>query len=145
MRGIHQHPPHLQNGKVLHRLISAYYGLKGGREFVYDDLPGTLVEETVITNSAVANKSDNNLAAVKQRDLVIKTSEDHRTHFAGLSGGPTVNEKGEVVGINSKELEIEGGLVIDENGLSYYPRLTLHLLPYDELRRAIVRLYRQNF
>jgi hypothetical protein len=76
-----------------------------------------------------------------QKSFAAKAIDDHLISFGGLSGGPTVNERRQVVGINSTELASEGETVLELDGrLHYYPRVTLNLLPAYELKKALEQL-----
>ncbi len=145
VRGIHMHPRELQKDKVIHRIVRDYYGITAPkekeREFVYDNLPATIVDkETLRRGDSVKNDDQNEPNALVQKDLGLKTKQDHKKSFGGLSGGPTVNLRNEVVGINVVESGNEGDYLLDEHGINYRPRVTLELLPSEELNRAMRRL-----
>lgn len=145
VRGIHMHPRELQKDKVVHRIVGNYYGITAPkekeREFVYDDLPANITDREVLRRGdSVKNDDQNNPNALIQKDFELKTKQDHVISFGGLSGGPTVNSRNEIVGINVVESGEEGDYVLDEKGLNYRPRVTLQLLPNDELKRAMRRL-----
>ncbi len=145
VRGIHMHPTELQKDKVVHRIVRDYYGITAPkekeREFVYDNLPAIIVDKEVLRRGdSVKNDDQNSPNALVQKDYGLKTKQDHKISFGGLSGGPTVNLKNEVVGINVVESGNEGDYVLDEKGINYRPRVTLQLLPGDELKRAMARL-----
>ncbi len=151
IRGIHMHRESLQKDKTIHRITGMYYGIKEmevvngkleTKEFVYDNLPATVAEtDALLRNSSVANRARGELDDVVQAIFSVKAAADHIISFGGLSGGPTVNERGELIGINSNEIRGEGERVLESDGLvHYYPRVTLNLLPLDELKRALERL-----
>ena len=142
IRGIHIHPPELQEGKLLHKIVRSYYELSGEQEFVYDNLPAIVMsKKKLMANSDVAGNDDDTLADVVLHNFVVVADQDHVSSFGGLSGGPTVNARGEAVGVNSTELASEGIRVLERNGLvRYFPRKTLNLLPLNELKRAFERL-----
>ena len=143
IRGIHIHPSRLYFDKVLHLIMREYYGLADrGSEFVYDDLPATVAKmDVIISNSNFQEREKNELDEVAQLNFSVKTKDDHVISFGGLSGGPTVNERGEIIGINVNEPSNEGETVLELDGmLHYYPIVTLNLLPAEELKRAISRI-----
>lgn len=142
IRGIHIHPEKLQEGKAIHGIAQKYYGLTTTAEFVYDDLSAMITStEVLISNSDVQNRDSGGLNDVVLRNFKVRTINDHIISFGGLSGGPTVNRRGQIVGINSTELGEEGQTVLERDGIfHYYPRATLNLLPADELKRALDRL-----
>ena len=151
MRGIHLHPEDLQKNRAVHQILEAYYGITSGmmfggrfqkQEFVYDNLPSKIVDlDLLLRNSDIEGIASEELRNVVQLNWAVQANEDHIISFGGLSGGPTVNEGGEVVGINSNELGAEGKTILERDGqLHYYPRVTLRLLPVDELKLAMIRL-----
>lgn len=143
IRGIHMHPENLQEGKIIHNIVREYYGLVDTREFVYDDLSALITSSEILTpNSSVRGMdSGGGLGDVILRNFMARAIHDHVISFGGLSGGPTVNRQGQQVGINSTELGDEGQSIWERDGiLHYYPRVTLNLLPADELKRALERI-----
>ncbi len=150
-RGIHMHRESLQKNKIIHRITEMYYGIKSmemvngkleRKEFVYDDLPATILNEDALI--ALMKKpemeAENLDYLIKNHPTLMETKDDHKISFGGLSGGPTVNTRGEVVGVNVVELGDEGDYVWDENGINYRPRITLAILTSDNIKRALVRL-----
>lgn len=150
-RGIHMHRESLQKDKVIHRITEMYYGIKEmemvngkleRKEFVYDDLPATVLGEDALT--ALIKKPEMDAESLdylfKNQPTLIETRDDHKISFGGLSGGPTVNARGEIVGVNVVELGDEGVYVWDENGINYRSRVTLAILTSDEIKRALSRL-----
>ena len=145
VRGVHMHPKELQKGKIIHRIVRDYYGViypkEKEREFVYDNLSATIIDkESLRRGDSVKNDDQNEPNALVQKDFGLKTKQDHKISFGGLSGGPTVNSRNEVIGINVVESGSEGDFVLDEHGINYRPRVTLELLPSEELKRAMRRL-----
>lgn len=142
IRGIHIHSRKLQEGRKIHRIARSYYELSGEGEFVYDNLPAVVRDKKqLLSNSDVAGNDGSELAEVVLHNFVVVADQDHVSSFGGLSGGPTVNERGEVVGINSTELAAEGITVLERNGIyRYYERKTLNLLPLNELKHAFERM-----
>ena len=150
-RGIHMHREGLQKNKVIHRITEMYYGIKETdmvngklekKEFVYDDLPANVLSEDALVALMKGSYIDReNLDyLIRNHPIFMKTKSDHKISFGGLSGGPTVNSRGEVVGVNIVELGEEGNYVQDENGINYRPRVTLAILTSDEIKRALTRL-----
>lgn len=150
-RGIHMHRESLQKDKIIHRITEMYYGIKETeivngkfekKEFVYDDLPAKVLGEDALV--ALIKKPEMNAEnldyLIKNQPTLIETRDDHKISFGGLSGGPTVNARGEIVGVNVVELgDDEGVYVWDENGIKYRPRITLAILASDEIKRALIR------
>lgn len=151
IRGVHMHPEGLWEDKVIHRITENYYGIRITKpyqgstrpwEFVYDDLSALIVDkDTTTSNSSVHNRRAGELNDVVLRNFTARAIHDHVISFGGLSGGPTVNRRGQQVGVNSTELSNEGIIVLERDGqLHYYPRVTINLLPADELKRALERI-----
>ena len=150
VRGIHMHPESLQKNKIIHRITEMYYGIKEmdmvygkleRKEFVYDDLPAKILDEDALTTLMESPNIDvENLDyLIKNQPTIMKTRDDHKISFGGLSGGPTVNVRGEVIGVNVVELGDEGDYIWSENGIKYRPRVTLAILTSDEIKRALSR------
>jgi len=141
VRGIHPHPKDLQDGKIIHGIFHFYYGLTSyPMEFVYDDLPAKVSNKNVCFSNSEVGNGDKNFDSVIQCYTQVTTSEEHKVGtkgFAGLSGGPTVNSRGEIIGLNSNQLEDEEIFVLQRRGLRYLPRVTLHLVPVSEIRRSL--------
>ncbi len=112
------------------------------KEFVYDNLPAKVLSEDALIafmeNPDIDAKTLEYL--IKNHPTLMKTRDDHKISFGGLSGGPTVNARGEVVGVNVVELGDEGDYVWDQDGITYRPRVTLAILTSDEIKRALSRL-----
>lgn len=142
IRGIHVHPERLQKEKVIHQIVREYYGLVSTAEFVYDDLSAMITDkEVLIPNSSVQGGESGGLSDVVLRNFSARAIHDHVISFGGLSGGPTVNRRRQIVGINVNGPAIEGETVLELDGiLHYYPVVTLNLLPADELKRALERI-----
>ena len=137
IRGIHPHEPDLQENKIVHGIIKDYYGMTNNRdEFVYDDLIGMVQNLDVYHSSSEIQGSDSNLEGLIQQYTQITAGSDHIISFRGLSGGPTVNSKGEVVGINSVEPGAQGDYIVENGGIRYRPLITLELTSAGELKRA---------
>lgn len=141
VRGIHPHPHNLQVGKIVHGVIHFYYGMTNySQEFVYDNLPARVSDKKVCFSNSTVGGGDKTLDAVIQCYTQVMTLEEHRVGnkgFAGLSGGPTINGKGEIIGLNSNQLGDEEIIVLDREGFRYLPRKTLHLVPVSEIRRSL--------
>lgn len=142
IRGIHLHPKEFQKEKNIHLIVQKYYGLSITAEFVYDDLSAIVISKDILTsNSEIGGRDVNELDKVVLKNFRIRAIYDHIISFGGLSGGPTVNRHRQVVGINSTELGSEGQMVLEFDGIiHYYPRVTLNLLPIDDLKGALERL-----
>lgn len=136
VRGIHPHPTVLQEIKKIIPIFRNYYGRLGrNNEFVYDNLAGKIKDlATRIQNKNIGGSSEL-LSDVSNTYIKLETEEDHKFSFGGLSGGPTVNDKNELVGVNSSELG--GGLELTERGIEYHPWKTFHLVPASELEKLM--------
>ncbi|MBI2063517.1 MAG: trypsin-like peptidase domain-containing protein [Candidatus Yanofskybacteria bacterium] len=136
VRGIHPHPAALQGNKIILPILRGYYGVLGkNEEFVHDDLEGKITDIAAkIQNKNIVGSSEL-LSEVTNTYIKLETKEDHLFSFGGLSGGPTVNEESELVGINSSE---QGGyLELTERGIEYHPWKTFHLVPASELEKLM--------
>lgn len=145
IRGIHMHPKELQDGKIIHLISSEYYGisnLKDSREFVYDNLPAMIVKKEVPKPGEPEPEisEEDRLYLIRNHPVPMKAKNDHKMSFGGLSGGPTVNERGQVVGMNVIEHGNEGDYILDEDGIKYRPRVTLEILSIEEIMRALSRM-----
>lgn len=134
VEGIHPHPQSFQAGREIVPIFSEFYGLTGkGEEFVFERLAGEVVE----LSREIANKNikDTNeiLSGVSSRFIMVRTMQDHRFSFSGLSGGPTVNERDEIIGINS--VEDQAFLEISKGEAIYHPWVSLNLVPISELEK----------
>lgn len=140
IRGFHPHDKELQTGKTIIPILRLYYGLLGKREeFVYDDLEGRIVNVANTVQNKKIGGSSEILSEVSNTYFKLNTRRDHQMSFAGLSGGPTVNERGELVGINSFQEEAR----IEENArgmLEYIPWINLNLVPAGELATLMSQL-----
>ena len=136
VRGFHPHPKEFQKNKILIPITRDYYGELGkNREFVYDNLEGKIVDLAAKIQNKDIGGSSELLSEVTNSYIKLETREDHRFSFGGLSGGPTVNEKGELIGINSSERS--GGLELTMRGIEYRPWKTFHLVPASELEKLM--------
>lgn len=134
VEGIHPHPSRFISNRVIVPIFRQYYAIEGqDREFVFDNLEGQVVKlARTISNQDIKGGSEV-LAGVGNRFIALKTKEDHGFSFGGLSGGPTINERAELVGINAVEdsayLEIKEGKLIKHSWDS------LNLVPVSELQK----------
>ena len=142
IRGIHIHPPKLQEGKTTHHIVQKYYGLSANVEFVYDDLSALVIgKDVLVPNSSFENQEMGENEEVVLNNFSVRAIHDHIIRFSGLSGGPTVNRMGQKIGINSNGPAEESETILERDGmLHYYPVVTMNLLPVDELKRALERL-----
>ncbi len=140
VRGIHPHPLTLQKNKIILPIFRDYYGLvRNGNEFVFDDLGGKITKLNVPIQNKRIRGSPETLAEVTNLYTELKTTEEHRLSidrgFGGLSGGPTVNERNELVGVNSNETP--GGLELRDGTITNRPWNTLFLVPAKELEKLL--------
>lgn len=143
VRGIHPHPTVLQKDKIVLPIYENYYVLLGtGNEFVYDSLEGRLVDLRVLIKNEQIKGSSELLAKVVNSYLGLETTLEHKLSpdrgFGGLSGGPTINERGEVVGVNSNE--IQEHYIRSGQKFVRFPWKTLRLVPASELRDLLAQL-----
>lgn len=142
VRGIHPHPQSLRQGKTVIPIFQQYYGVIQEDEFVFDDLGATVVDTRYQIKNGEIRGSSEALEAVTNIFIKLRTEEDHFFSFAGLSGGPVVNEHGELVGVTAVE---EGAhLEVTSEGVKYVPWVTISLVPVEELIQLISHLSRIN-
>lgn len=139
VRGIHTHGSKFQKDKKILPVLREYYGLLGASsEFVYDDLEGIVSDlNKIITNKDIGG-TPKLLADISGTYIELKMKQDHGFSFAGLSGGPTVNERNELVGINSSE--VSAYFELTKRGIEYHSWVTFHLVSAAELGKLIPRL-----
>ncbi|MBI2063077.1 MAG: hypothetical protein HYT61_02440 [Candidatus Yanofskybacteria bacterium] len=143
VRGIHPHPTMHQKGKEILPIYRNYYDILGNNgEFVYDSLEGKITNLNVLMQNKTIRGSSKILAEATNIFTQINTTEEHRLAvdrgFSGLSGGPTVNNRNEIVGINSNELP--GGLEFRKGKIIQKPWNTLFLVPASELKKLMAQL-----
>ena len=92
-------------------------------EVVFDNLEGTRVKlnpDSVLKNPYLDVDEKNALLEYARGDYIkILMARDHKFSFGGLSGGLTVNERGEVVGVITAQDPFR--LEFDENGFLTLP------------------------
>lgn len=143
VRGIHPHPTKLQDNKVILPIFREYYGVLGREdEFVYDTLEGKITKLKVnLINKNIGGSSEL-LSEISNNYIGLETNDDHRFSFGGLSGGPTVNERNELVGINSSEKQ--GGWEMEQEGnmieITDKPWKQFHLVPASELEKIMPQI-----
>ncbi len=139
VRGIHPHPKKFQKDKKILPIFSEYYGLIGKKdEFVFDDLPAEVVElSRKIVNKEIKDGSEA-LADVSNVYISLKTKDDHQFSFGGLSGGPTLSENNELVGINA--VEDSAHFEVERGELVYHSWTSLNLVPASELEKLMPQL-----
>ncbi len=104
VRGIHPHPPNLQKERTIVPIFSGYYGLKGRKdEFVFDNLPARVVNTNVVVDMGNIKGAERWLEGTQNVYTELRTDDDHLFSFAGLSGGPILNERGQIVGVVATE------------------------------------------
>lgn len=105
VQGIHLHPIRLQDNLPVIKILQDYYGMEGEvnkQEFVFESLAAEVVDiDKVIDISKIGGQEK--IHSAFARFIGLKTDKDHKFSFAGLSGGPVINEKKELVGIVSFE------------------------------------------
>lgn len=102
VRGIHPHPPERQEGRQIIPIWKDYYGIYWAKaKLVFDNLEAEIVN---VNNPQRGNELglggtvSGELSSIYYK---MKTAEDHKMPFSGLSGGPVVNEREELVGVLS--------------------------------------------
>jgi len=139
IQGIHPHPTQFQANKKIIPIFGRYYEIIGKNdEFVFDDLEAEIVEvNRKIANNTIKDSSEI-LAGVSGSYTLLQAKEDHQFSFAGLSGGPTVNERHELVGINA--IETQAYIEVNQQGAVYHPWVTLNLVSAEEIRKLLPKL-----
>lgn len=139
IQGIHPHPSRFQVNQKIIPIFSQYYGIVGkGDEFVFDNLEAEVVDTSrKIENSTIKDSSEI-LANISGIYVELKAKEDHGFSFSGLSGGPTINERQELIGINA--VENPAYWELNREGLAYHPWVTLNLVPVEEVRKLVSKL-----
>jgi len=105
VQGIHLHPVKFQKDVTVIKILQEYYGMdwmsKKG-ELVFESLPAEVVNTNYIVDiSKIGGQV--NMGSTFARFIRVKTEKDHGFSFAGLSGGPVINQNKELVGIVSFE------------------------------------------
>lgn len=109
VRGIHPHPPEHQGGRQIIPIWKEYYGIFWEKnQLVFDNIEAVIVDDRTLEtgNKLGLGGLSGDLASVYYK---MRTVEDHRIPFSGLSGGPVVNERGELVGVVSWQKGEEEG------------------------------------
>lgn len=138
VRGIHLHSQLLQQGKIVIPILRQYYGVIKEDEFVFDDLGATIVDMRYQIKNETIRDSSEVLGFVTNIFIKLRMDEDHLFSFAGLSGGPVVNERDELVGITA--VEERAHLEITTEGIKYKPWVTLSLVSAEELAQLFPQL-----
>lgn len=141
VRGMHPHPEHLWQGKQIVPILKGYYSMSWSRnEFVFDDLVGRVINLTKeIKNKDIGIKIES-IAEISNTYIELKTDEDHKFSFGGLSGGPSVNERGELIGINSNEAQAHWEIDLERRKATYHPWDNMNIAPVAELGKLLPQL-----
>jgi len=106
IRGIHPHLLDKISIDLVLPIFKDYYDLvqhkNNLKEFVFDNLSAKVTELNItILNSSIGGSRG--IQAISGTYFNTETDKDHESSFGGLSGGPIVNEAGELIGITSFE------------------------------------------
>lgn len=150
VRGIHPHPKQLVGDKTIIPIQAMYYGLIGKPDiWVYESLEANIITlDLPIKNKDLSDEFHEDISEISNNYINLKMAKNHIFTFGGLSGGPTVNEQGEVVGINANQLPkdcvprtenciTQGDPVLTEAGLKRRPFDELNIVPASELEKLI--------
>ncbi len=143
IKGIHPHEKKFQQDKNFIPIFQEYYGIIGkSNEFVFDDLSAEVVNiARKIVNKEIKDSSET-LGDFSNVYIALRTNEDHQlsfgVSFSGLSGGPTINEKNELIGINA--VEDSAYIEINPKEIVYHPLVNLNLVPVIELQKLMLQL-----
>lgn len=135
IRGFHAHSSDLWKDKRLTGILRQYYNESGQEEIMFDDLSAFVVRtDATIKLPATPNRvSVSDLSA--KSCIELRTEEDHRCSFGGLSGGPIVNAKNELVGIVFASNPNSGYYIdLNKHKLIYVSSEMLYAVPAQELK-----------
>jgi hypothetical protein len=149
IRGIHPHNRSMQENKQVVAIIKDYYGMvireretSEEKEHVFDNLEARVTDIALeIKNREIEKMAPAEIAEIANTYLDLKTQEDHGASFSGLSGGPVVNDHGELIGVISSQKrllrpeEVAKGIYI----LSIVWN-TVRAVPAEEVKRTISQL-----
>ncbi len=151
VKGIHPHHPKLRSDKVIIPIFQEYYQMiwrnpnrvyliSEGDEFVYDDLPAKVMNLTKELKNKNMGIKIESIAEISNTYIELKTDEDHKFSFGGLSGGPTINERGELIGINSNEIQAHWEIDPERRKATYHPWNNMNIVPVAELQKLLPHL-----
>ncbi|OGM98730.1 MAG: hypothetical protein A2736_00130 [Candidatus Yanofskybacteria bacterium RIFCSPHIGHO2_01_FULL_41_27] len=135
IRGFHLHPITLWTNKKLTGILRNYYEEGDNYEIVFDDLSAFVVRVDAVLNlPATPDRIEaSNLSA--KSCIELRTEEDHQYSFGGLSGGPIVNMKNELVGIVFSSNPNSGYFIdLKKRKLTYVSSDVLYAVPAQELK-----------
>lgn len=135
IRGFHSHPNTLWTNKKLTGILRNYYEEGDDNEIVFDDLSAFVVRVDAVLNlPATPDRIEaSNLSA--KSCIELRTEEDHQYSFGGLSGGPIVNMKNELVGIVFSSNPNSGYFInLKKRKLIYVSSDVLYAVPAQELK-----------
>ena len=140
VRGIHPHGPAFLEKKIIVPILKGYYQMTWSQnEFVYDDLEAKVIS----LNKRIKNKelgiTAESVSEISNSYIQLRTVEDHKFSFSGLSGGPTVNDRGEVVGINANETAAHFE-INNRREIKYHPWDNMNLVPIAEVEKLMSHL-----
>lgn len=102
VRGVHPHPPEHQKGKQIIPIWENYYGIYWVKaKLVFDNLEAKIMDVRNPLRSSKLGLGGTFGEELSSIYYKMQTVEDHKISFSGLSGGPVVNERGELVGVLS--------------------------------------------
>lgn len=139
VQGIHPHKLDKNSEQKTALIYTGLYRMTWQKE---DCIFDSLEAEIIKTDGEIANKSINGESQefpISNTFIELKTANDHKFSFAGLSGGPTVNAVGEVVGVNSNEKPaVQADVTEDEDNKQIKIKIsvswnTMNIVPATEL------------
>ncbi|MBI2669933.1 MAG: trypsin-like peptidase domain-containing protein [Candidatus Yanofskybacteria bacterium] len=150
VKGIHPHPKQLTGNNKIILIYEVYYGLIGEPQIlVYESIEADIISLNLpIKNKDLSDEFSEDISEISNNYINLKMAKNHLFTFGGLSGGPTVNERGEVVGINANQLPkdcvprtenciVQGEPVLTKSGLKPRPFDELNIVPASELEKLI--------
>ncbi len=145
VRGMHPHPQKMIGKTEIIPIFEEYYGLIGKQDtIVYENLEAKISDLNNATENKERGDSSEVTAEISNNYINVKMAKDHIFTFGGLSGGPTVNERNELIGINSDQLRKDrkelGSYEFVKSKIKRIPFDELNLVPASELEKLLPQL-----